>query len=302
MQKQDYITSEKTIFTPISESALAEMRRQWGDKIVFAHGHYWAMTSPGFYRATHWLARLPVADAVRPGRLCWGFHTTISSADAHRSNGFLPLHVLSDLQHYDIQSLSSRRRTKVRSCYKQVEFVEICRPEPLFEEGYRVIQSAQDRTEHRQWNSQKRFQKYIRSFFEKAHGKIIAGLVEGRIKGLACCFAVGSTAYLHTVDIASDALKTNIGTGLLYEVAQIAKRSGFINELVNSPHTPEKPSLSEHKIGMGFDLVLVPSRVWLLPPSNLLVRLVKPHAFYRLTGQRQGIASTGKCEAEYTSD
>lgn len=263
------------------------MRSQWGDHIVFANGHYWTMTSFGFYRATHWLARVPAADAVKPGPFCWGFQTTIRSCDAHHANSSLPLHVLHDLPQYDLGSLSPRRRNKVRNCHKQVEFVEVCSPEPLLAEGYDVICSTQDRTAYTQWKTREQYQRYVEACFHKSRMTVVAGLVDGRIKGLAFCFAVGTTAYIHTVDIASDALKTNIGSGILFEVVQIARRSRGLEELVNSPHTPEKPSLSEHKIGMGFDLVPIPSRIWFMPPMGSLVRILKPAAYYRITGQLQ---------------
>lgn len=263
------------------------MRSQWGEHIVFANGHYWSMTSMGFYRATHWLARIPAADAVKPRRFCWGFHTTIRSCDADHANGYLPLHVLCNLPQYELGSLSPRRRNKVRNSYKQVEFVEVCSLEPLLAEGYDVVCSTQDRTAYRQWRTREQYQRYIDACLHKSRMTVVAGLIDGRIKGLAFCFAVGTTAYIHMVDIASDALKTNIGSGLLFEVAQIARRSRGLEELVNSPHTPEKPSLSEHKIGMGFDLVQIPSRVWFMPPTEKLVGVFRPAAYYRMTGKFQ---------------
>ena len=298
LSNNGYSLSAETRFASISESSVAEMRIRWGNTVRYAHGQYWAMTSLGFYRPTHWLARMSAEEAIRPSWLCWGFHTTLCSADAGHANGTLPLHILSAVDEYDINSLSPRRRNKLRNCYKQVEFIEVLRPDLLAGEGFEVVLSSQERTGYRRWRSEVDYQNYINSFLFESRGNVIAGRIDGKIKALVTCFTVGSTAYIDSIDIASDALDTNIGSGIVFETAQIARRSGFITELVNSPHTPEKPSLTNHKVGMGFDLVHVPSRTWFMPPTETLVRLLKPEAHYRITGGASNVLDHNRVRTE----
>lgn len=284
---KSYIPLSDAQIKPLSERAVADLRSQWGDPVRFAHGQYWAMTSPGFYRPTHWLSRMSAEEAIRPSCICWGFHTTLCDSDAAYANGTLPLHILSNLHSYDLNSLSPRRRNKLRNCYKKVEFVVLCRPEFLAEDGYKVVLSSQKRTGYVRWDSRDKYQKYVNSFLADSRGVVVGGIVDGTLKALATCFAVGSAAYIDSIDISSDALRTNIGSGLVFVLAQMARRSGQVTELVNSPHTPERPTLTSHKVGMGFDLVRIPSRIWFMPPTEALVRRLKPEAHYRITGKWQ---------------
>lgn len=293
LRSNKVISSEKATLSPITELDLALMMRDQGASVIESSGRYWFASPPGFYHAVHWLAKMSKEETHRPRSLCWGFQTTLRIDDQNFANGSIPLHIMSGIDNYDMGALNAKRRNQLRKCHKEVEIVEIISPDVLLEDGYDVFRSAHQRTGYGKLPNQQTFQKLVISLFNPKRGVILGGLVNGQLKGYLLCYAIKSTAYLKFFHLASDSLQTNIGTGLIYEMVQIAKRSGGIAEIVNSPHTPEKPSLSAHKTDMGFPLVNVPSFVWFAPMTEPVVKRLRPYAHYRLTGQMAGLNRCG---------
>ena len=62
-------------------------------------------------------------------------------------------------------------------------------------------------------------------FTQPAQGVVLAGPVDGRLGGYVTGYAVDGTAYVRDVVIATEALKTNMGTGLQYEFMFACARS-----------------------------------------------------------------------------
>ena len=96
---------------------------------------------------------------------------------------------------------------------------------------------------------------------------------------------MGETAYIDSVDIHSDALPTNVGSALIFEAAQAARRSGVIRELVHGLEMRENPELALYKHHMGFSVTPVASRVWISPAVEWYVRRHRSQLYYRLTGR-----------------
>ena len=113
---------------------------------------------------------------------------------------------------------------------------------------------------------------------------VLAGLVDGRLGGWIAGFAVDGTAYIELVDVATEALSSHISTGLHFTFAEVCRRSDGIREIAHSPHIPEDPALVVFKEGIGFPVVQVPSRFWMVPFAESLIRRRKPFLHYRLTG------------------
>ena len=115
-------------------------------------------------------------------------------------------------------------------------------------------------------------------------GVVLAGLIDEKLGGYLCGKAIGGTAYIDTVLLATEALPTNIGTGLVFDFVQRCKQSGQVAEVVYGLHTPEDPRLVAYKENMLFPVVRVPTRVWMLPGIGSALRRWKPGVHYRLTG------------------
>lgn len=219
-----------------------------------------------------------------PDRLCWGFRTTLCEADAHLANSTMPVHFLSDVAGYGLEKLSPRRRNQIRNCFKDVEIVAIDNPDLLLEQGYSVADSAQARTGYGKVPDPKRYRRDIERFFSAPCGHILGGLIDGRLGGYLASYAVGSTAYIESVTLATEYLGTNISSGLFFAWMQVCKSSGRIKQVVHGLHTPENEGLCRYKDSLGLSVIHLPALAWFLPPVGRMVKRIRPHAYYRLKG------------------
>jgi len=98
-------------------------------------------------------------------------------------------------------------------------------------------------------------------------------------------YAIGSTAYMDSLILATEYLSTQIGTALVYDFVQICRRSSGIHEVVYGLHSREDSNLVIFKERMGFPVVHIPSIVHIDPFISTMLRRYKPHVYYRLTGR-----------------
>lgn len=113
----------------------------------------------------------------------------------------------------------------------------------------------------------------------------LAGIVDGKFGGYLGGYAVGSTAYIDVINLATEYLPTQIGTALVFDFVQTCRRSGKIREVVYGQHSPEDPKTVAFKKRMGFSVVHIPSIVHINPIVAEILRRCKPHIYYRLTGR-----------------
>ncbi len=274
-----------TVMPSLTDEEFARWRRDQNIKIVIHNNQYWEEKPAGFYHPVHWLARVGIDQVSRPALLCWGYRATLREEDAAHANSSMPIHLLADVARYDLQWIGSNRRNKIKNCMKRVEIIDLVSPSLLLEQGYRVMASAQQRCRHIGLMSPRQYHAYINNHFNPRRGLILAGLIDGRLGGYVIAFAVKSTVYIHDVCIATDALPSNIGTGLVFALIQACRRSGKIEQAVYGLHTPEDQNLCHYKKEMGFHVAHIPARVWFMPPTDRYIRSVRPHAYYRLTGE-----------------
>ncbi|PLX86060.1 MAG: hypothetical protein C0617_02680 [Desulfuromonas sp.] len=280
----------ETLLSPVPEAKLADWLRGRGRKIVCHRGRYWETSGiQGYYRPIHWMARMVASEATRPTPFAWGFWTTLAVSDAGFANGALPVHVLDNYKQYDLQSLSSKRRNKVRNCLKKVKFIQISDPDLLYEQGYEVLISNVQRTGFGKVPTYVDYKKDVEQYFIHHPGVLIGGLIDGKLAGYAFAYAIGSTAYIDSLYLTTESLSSNIGTAMVFELIQMFRRSNEIKEVINSPHIIENASLSKFKKEMGFSVLHVPTRRWFAPPLEKILiegymRKKRPHGYYRLCG------------------
>jgi hypothetical protein len=113
---------------------------------------------------------------------------------------------------------------------------------------------------------------------------VLAGLVGGKLGGYLEGHIVGTTAYIGAVHIATNALRTQIGTALVFDFVQICRQSKGVHEIMYGLHVPEDPALTFFKQGMGFPVIRLHSRVRINPLVGTLLRRWRPNTYYRLTG------------------
>jgi len=269
----------------VTEAQMARRLRSDGRRVVAHHGRYWVQAPRGFFSPVHPAARLTAREATRPTLACWGFRACLEQADAHHANAVNPMYLVSDLDSLDEESLPASRRYKLNKARRRARLVEVVGPDLLREQGYEVLRSAHERTGYGVLPSREKYQATLDRLGEPAHGIVLAGLVEGRLGGYITGYAVDGTAYVGDVVIATEALNTELSTGLTYEFVYACRRSVGIREMVHGWHAREDPGLCRYKDWLGLALRPIPSRLGMLPGAGALIRRRYPDKYYRLTGR-----------------
>ncbi|MBW4639638.1 MAG: hypothetical protein KME05_15675 [Gloeocapsa sp. UFS-A4-WI-NPMV-4B04] len=275
-------TSE-AVLTSMTEAEFADWRSQEGAHIVQHCGRYWQEVRPGFYQPLHLLARLSAEQATRPALLCWGFQAALCEDDQGAANASVPVHLLSDIENYDLSSLKKNCRYDIRKSRSQFKIVELTGPELLYEQGYEVFISATTRTGEPDVRSRKKYLASLKNYVVPKRRLILAGLIGDKLCGYITGYAVDGIAYGDKLYMATEVLKTNINRVLLFEFAQACRR-GKICEFFIGQHWREKPGLVEFKQGMGFSVKYLPTKVQMNPIIGQFIRRHRPHIYYRLTG------------------
>lgn len=272
-------------FSVLTEKELAERKRAEGVRVVEHAGHYWEQSgAPGFFQPVHLLARLTPEEATRPTPFSWGYRAALAPDCAGAANGTVPIVRLENLKDYDFNSLSSNRRTKIRKCQRVASLVQLTGPELLLEQGYEVVIDALSRTRHKDPPSREDYVAEVKQYFRIGHWLILAGMIDGKLGGYVDGYAVDGVAYGCNAYYATWALPTNISTSLVFEFAQVCRRLGTVNTLVNGLHARENAQLSQFKDDMGFVVEHIPIKWEMNVLARSFIRWRRPHAYYRLTG------------------
>ncbi|HEY7618974.1 MAG TPA: hypothetical protein VH834_04335 [Solirubrobacteraceae bacterium] len=267
------------------EESLAVSQRRAGRNVIVHRGRYWMEAPRGFYQPIHWLARLRAGEATMPRRLAWGYRATLRDEDSARhGNAELPIHVLADVAGYTYEALSRRRRRELRNCAKRATIVALTGPALLREQGFEVKRSAVQRTGYGRADSRELYLADVDHFFTSDSQLVLSGMVDGRLGGYLTGTVVDGCAYIDNVWIATDALRSAISTGMIFEFVQACRRGSCAREVGFGLHSVEDPTLAEFKESLGFAVTRVPAKAWLNPVADAVVRRRRPHAYYRLTG------------------
>ena len=275
--------TSRTTMPSLTEDEMALWLKEQGSFVIYHEGHHWYRRYAGFFRPVSQQKRLEYKSACRPHKLCWGFSATLK--DSTYANGSQPTYLLNDLQNYTLDSLGHKRRQKIRRGLNHIEIVEVCSPELLIEDGYRVVCSYSERTRSMKLPSYKQYLNELKNWFNPRRGQILAGLIEGQLAGFIMNYAVDGTAYGSKCFVATEALSSNISSVLQFEWLQICRRTEGINEAILGTEMPELPSLCRYKKEMNYPLVNIPTRYWISGLASPFVRRLRPHTCYRLTGR-----------------
>ena len=268
----------------MNEAELALMRAAEGDKVVLHEGRYWRSTHPGFFEPLHILARLHAHEATRPTRLSWGYRAALTEEPGSAPKNTMPVYCLEEASEFSERSLSRNRKGDLRKCAKHVELKVLHEPSLLLEQGHEVFMSSVERLGYWKPLSKAEYRRRAERRFSHGRRQLVAGLIDGRLAGYLDAFAVDGILYPEEIHVATDALRTGIGTGLYVETITTALRSGKVRVVCNGLHTPENPSLCRFKESLRFQVVHVPTRSVIMPPALALIRARRPATYYRLTG------------------
>ena len=279
-----YVNISETVIHSRTTAELASAAKKQGKKVIQSLGSYWQESIPGYFEPMHWLSRMTIDQVKRTTPYCWGYRSTLQLDNICYANGYMPIHLLDDVDNYREASLPSKRRNQLRKSRKIVSVVQICDPQLLFDQGYHVLKSAVQRTGHGSVPSFTQYCFNIQQQIINSKSITLAGLVNGNLAGYMVLSAVDDIMYIDTVVLASDYLSTDIGTSLIFEAVQVARRSEQIKIVVYGLHSIEDPKLGVFKDGMGFNVRFWPLRYQI--PSVLLKYMGwrAPEKLYRLTG------------------
>jgi hypothetical protein len=285
MSNSQISQASEAVISSMSEEEAADWYREQRVQIVYHLGRYWKQTRFGFYEPIHLLARLTAEQATCPRPVNLGFRASLCEADAAVANGSIPIHLLSDVEGYDLQSLSSNRRNHLRRCYKRAKILHLLSPVLLQEQGYEVYCSALTRFGGSKVISKKVYLSQLENYIPSKQRYIFAGLINDKLGGYIITYVVDQTAYIEKVLLATEALSAYIGIGLVFEFVQACRNSGKIREIVYGYHTPEDSALGTFKEGIGFPVRHIPAKVAVNPLIDPILRWRNPSAYYFITGK-----------------
>ena len=271
----------------MTEAGLAALRREDGVKVRMSVGRQWEEIFPGFYQPIHLLARLRLAEIQRPTPASWGYRAALTDEDAAFANASMPVHLLSDVPHFTEAVLSKGRMGDLRRCRREVEIRRERDPALMIDQGYAVFMSQQRRTDfYSRPATEAAFRLRMADQVRDVRRVFVVGLVDGRIGGYLQSLAVDGVLYAHELTVATEAMRTGIGTGLYVETISIAARSGAIEDVCFGLHTPDAPGISAFKASIGMKVVHLPARCFIPAPLDAFIKRRRPAAHYRLTGRR----------------
>lgn len=267
----------------LSEEELADWLREGGRRIIFTRGRYWA-DHWGFFRLLHFAATMPADQIGRPGANCWASHALLPAEDSEKANAWSPLHLVRDLAAYDERALQSSARKQLRRTRADLQLIHVQDPDllrtqgwPIFSQNARRLGLHLDLTE----------QQYLAGLDGLTTSRrLILGAMDGnRLIAYLETYAVGDTAYLDEIRLSDDAMSRPVSGFLHYEASQIYRQSGQVRQVCAGPPLPERPGVSEFKRRWGMPLVTMPAQFWSPAPFRTLLKVAKPSAYYRATGQ-----------------
>jgi len=282
----NYPDASKAVVVPLSEEQLARRLSSEGGKVRMVHGRYWLEVLPGLYDGVHWLSRHTAEEVRKPASLCWGYRAALHHTESDGANGAIPMHLITDVEAYDISGLPSRTRRELRQFRRNdVRIVHINRPEVFRDQGYEVMCSWLARTRHRTAAPVKRYLADAERNVLDPTRLVLAGMAGDKLLGYSTSWVVEGSVYIWEFHVSPEAFPLHLSTALWFETAQVYRRSGVAREICAGLAMPEKEGLTSYKNRLGFQLVRIPTRVWLLRLLSTYIRSRHPYQYYRFTGE-----------------
>jgi len=290
----NYPDASKAVIVPLSEEQLARRVASEGGKVRMVHGRYWLEVLPGLYDGIHWLSRHTVEEVSKPALLCWGYRAALHNAESLDANGAIPMHLITDVEAYDISGLPPRTRRELRQFQRHdVRIVHVNSPDVFRDQGYEVMCSWLARTRHRTAAPVKRYLADAERNVLDPTRLVLAGMAGDKLLGYSTSWVVEGAVYIWEFHVSPEAFPLHLSTVLWFETAQVYRRSGAAREICAGLAMPEKDGLTSYKNRLGFQLVRIPTRVWLHRLLSGYIRSRHPYQYYRFTGEEPRRATDG---------
>lgn len=270
----------------MQEADLARWVVAGGGKVVEVEGRFWAEVVPGFYQSLHYLARFNAAEFVRPSLLCWGMRAVLAEADMPTANVATPVHILPELEGYGPERLCRRRRQEIAKAERNVDLVVLDKPDIVLDQGYALALEAVARNPRNRPAPEAAFATWVEAAFAQP-GPVVLGMLQGdRLLGVSFSFAIDGIAYSHQAFIGDFGRSLHLDLLCFHAEALIARQTPGVHTMVNGLHAPENEGLCAFKRRQGLVVAQYPSLTTMHPIAGSVIRYLRPHQFYRLTGRR----------------
>lgn len=268
----------------LREADLARWMSARGARIVEARGRYWNEVVPGFFQPLHYLARHHLHEIVSPRRFCWGMRAVLHEAEREQSNVVLPVHVMPDLKDYSLERLDRRRRQEIKKAMRAVDLVILDRPDRLIADGFPLVREATARNPRNRAIAEQHFAAWLEAAFA-GPGPIVLVMLQGEsLLGFSFLFAIDGISYAHQAFIGDAGRRLHLDLLCFHAEASIAQRTANVHTLVNGLHARENEGLCSFKKRQGLIVADYPSLTTLHPAAGTMLRYLRPHQYYRLTG------------------
>ncbi len=276
----------EAILPMMREADLARWVRAGGGKVAEIDGRHWAEVVPGFYQPLHYLARFKAAEFVRPSLLCWGMRAVLDDADTVAANVVTPVHILPDFTRYGADRLCRRRRQELAKAERHVDVVVLERPDRVVDQGYPLALEAARRNPRNRLVPEPAFRCWVEAAFAD-RSPVVLGMLQGdRLLGVSFSFAIDGVAYAHQAFIGQAGRSLHLDLLCFHVEALMAQCTPGIHTVVNGLHAPENEGLCDFKRRQGLVVAQYPGLTTMHPLAGSLIRYLRPHQFYRLTGRR----------------
>lgn len=272
---------------PFTEDGLAAHLAREGRKIIFSSNRYWMQVRPGFWTGLHWLSRFSMDQIRRPCLSCWGYRVALVDMDTAQQNASIPAYLVQNAAEYGEHTLSPRMARYVRAFRRlDIRIVSLTDTRVIEDQGYEVYKSWSSRTKGPGAKLHKRsdYLALIRRRVDSPGWMLLAGMEGDRLVGYMTLWCVETSAYLQQLHVRTEDLATHISAALYVDSIRLLGASGKISDVCCGLDSPEMHSLYTFKSRLGFRTVHIPSRLWLHPMAEAIVRRHHPVKYYRLTG------------------
>ncbi len=284
MESFDSQLIENIKLEPADLDSFASWKKENGHDIIYNEGIYWEKIFQGFYQPAHIVQKLSLEQIHYPQFLHWGVRGVLQDSESSLANGLIHFYAFEHIKKFDITVFSHQRRSNVRKCFRNVDIREVKDEKIMMDQGYDVISSSLQRTNHLEIPSKDEYLKHCTAYINNGDNShiILGAFLENRLLAYLDICAVEETAYLMNMYIHSDALNFSVSPGLFYSAFLLCRESEKITQVLAGGPTPDDNGLEIFKKRMGFTIVDVPTFCKMNKMVALLLRMKCPESYHQL--------------------
>lgn len=263
--------------------------RRAGEKVICSEGQWWREVRPCFFRPI--LPFLSLCALSRlPERAAFGGCQYPSDATGEPPNSCLAYILFKDAEHYNLDCLSGRPKTYVRSAEKSFHVGPIVDRNLVKDQGHTVYVEFHRRTSYGYLGnrvSKPRFDQWVDAQFGDP-GLIALGAWSGRTLVAVSLSRIVGDCWVYSSFFASDAAaRAQVANLMIHHVRTLAAAGASVKSVfvgMSKAGTPAA-TVDEFYLRRGASVVRRPSVLRINPIARWLLPHLRPALWYRINGQ-----------------